>query len=180
MISLGFLFVSIIVLFGIIGALRRWEKETLVSFSVVLGLFIVFLLENYIPVLRSFFQQDDKLQFWIRTLIIIILVILGYITPNAPIFKKHDDSKSDESKVPRFLLGFFLGLLNGYLIFGTLWYFMDHINYPFPNITAPSPNDSLKNFGYSIIKFLPPNWLKPPLLFFVFAFFAILIIVVFV
>jgi hypothetical protein len=181
MVSLSFIFFLNVLIFGIIGALRRWEKETLVSFSVILGLFVIYLVESYIPVLRTFFKQNGVLQFWIRTLILIVIVIFGYLTTNAPIFKRHDDKeRSDESKVPRFLLGFFLGLLNGYLILGTLWYFLDLSNYPFPIISAPSPNDPVTSFGYSIIKSLPPYWLKPPLLFFVFAIFAVLIIAVFI
>ena len=43
MISLTVVFYIFIVLFAIIGGLRGWAKEMLVSFSLVLALFMVFI-----------------------------------------------------------------------------------------------------------------------------------------
>jgi hypothetical protein len=38
------------------------------------------------------------------------------------------------------LLGFIIGGVNGYLVFGSAWYYLDATGYPFaPYITAPAP-----------------------------------------
>jgi|GEM_PF-6848346 len=40
MVSIFFFFWLLVVLFGVIGAMRGWAKEILVSFSVILALFM--------------------------------------------------------------------------------------------------------------------------------------------
>ena len=54
MISLMVVFYMFLVLFAIIGGLRGWAKEMLVIFSVILALFIIFLLEKFAPFIMPF------------------------------------------------------------------------------------------------------------------------------
>ncbi len=49
MISLDVIFWMFVVLFAIIGLMRGWAKELLVTFAVILALFIITVLENYVP-----------------------------------------------------------------------------------------------------------------------------------
>ncbi|MBU0512191.1 MAG: CvpA family protein [Chloroflexi bacterium] len=49
MISLTVMFYLFIFIFAIIGGMRGWAKELLVSFSVVLALFIIFMLMEFAP-----------------------------------------------------------------------------------------------------------------------------------
>lgn len=179
MVSFGSFLILQIILFGIIGAMRGWVKEILVTFSIIIGIFIIFLIENYIPIVRTFFALNGVTQFWIKTLIICLLIIFGYATPNIQVIKNRDQ-KTEKSKVPDTLLGLFIGILNGYLVFGTIWFFLDISNYPFPFIVAPSPDDPFTRFGYSLINSLPPVWLKSPLIFFIVAVLAVLIVVIFI
>ena len=53
MISLVVLFGIFIVLFAVIGAMRGWAKELLVTSAVVLGLFLNAILETYISPYRT-------------------------------------------------------------------------------------------------------------------------------
>ena len=72
------------------------------------------------------------------------------------------------------LLGVFLGALNGYLIIGTLWWFLIESNYPFPKyITKPTPDPA-------IIAYLPPDLLGIPVIFFAIAVAFLFVIVVFI
>jgi hypothetical protein len=57
MISLTVLFWVFIILFAIIGAMRGWSKELLVTFSVILALFLIEVLETYL----SFYKKAARL-----------------------------------------------------------------------------------------------------------------------
>jgi uncharacterized membrane protein required for colicin V production len=70
------------------------------------------------------------------------------------------------------LLGLVIGALNGYLIWGTLWFFMDTANYPFPKYITPPP-ENLPILGY-----LPPLWLGIPQIYFAMAIAFIFVLVV--
>lgn len=53
------------------------------------------------------------------------------------------------------ILGWFAGALNGYLIFGTIWYYLARLDYPIRRyewFTIP-----LTDLGQSLVKFLPQN-----------------------
>jgi len=103
MISILSAFWMFVILFGLIGAMRGWAKELLVIFSIVLGLFLIYVLETFtafivpfedilgqvenLSPLASFetlpvpIQDELKVQFWTRGAIIGILAFFGYQTP---------------------------------------------------------------------------------------------------
>lgn len=149
MITLQFTFWLMVILFAIIGAMRGWAKELLVTFSVVVGLFIIAILQRFAPsTLRSFLLSGSPTTFWIYSLIITFLAFFGYQTPN---LARIAQGRMVREKFSDALLGFFLGALNGWLVIGSVWYFMALAKYPFaPNITPP-PADLV------ILNYLPPE-----------------------
>ena len=83
MVSLIVVFWMYVVLFAIIGGMRGWAKEILVSFSVILALTFSTLLASYIPFVRDVLQKNSPaIYFWLRTVILAMLVFFGYQTPN--------------------------------------------------------------------------------------------------
>ncbi|MFP3855016.1 MAG: hypothetical protein ACLFWD_12050, partial [Anaerolineales bacterium] len=67
MISLTVLFGLLVVIFAIIGGMRGWAKELLVTSAIVLGLFLNAILETYItPYRTALFLQPGSNQFVIR------------------------------------------------------------------------------------------------------------------
>jgi uncharacterized membrane protein required for colicin V production len=81
MVSLTVLFGLCIVLFGIIGAMRGWAKELLVTSAIVLGLFINAILETYVePYRTSLSLQSASTQFLVRSGLICLLAFFGYQT----------------------------------------------------------------------------------------------------
>ena len=69
MISLVALFGMFVVLFAIIGAMRGWAKELLVTSAIVLGLFLNAILETYVePFRTALATQPGSAQFVIRML----------------------------------------------------------------------------------------------------------------
>lgn len=139
MVSLIVVFWMYIILFATIGAMRGWARELLVAFSVILALFITTVLENFVPIVRNILSSNATILFWVRSLMVIALVFFGYQTPNIP--RLASQNRFARDRLQDILLGVFLGALNGYLIIGTLWYYLDAASYPFPNlISAPTGN----------------------------------------
>src|SRR5450830_1265166 len=121
MMSLTVVFWMYVILFAIIGGMRGWAKEILVSFSVILALTFTTLLSNYVPFIRDVLQKDSKaLFFWLRTIILLLLVFFGYQTPNI----QRLSAKMTREKLEHIILGTVIGAINGYLIAGTIWYYM--------------------------------------------------------
>ena len=164
MITLDFFFYIMIVFFAIIGSMRGWAKEMLVSFSVILAIFIVSILESLMPSLvEQITRAGATAYFWVRTILLFMLVFFGYQTPN---IQKLGPSKFARDRLQDVLLGAVLGAVNGFLVVGTLWYFMDTANYPFqPKILPPTADDWLTGSAYNLIAYLPPMWLQGPLLY---------------
>ena len=80
------------------------------------------------------------------------------------------------------LLGFVVGAFNGYLLVGSLWYFLHEANYPYPQlILPPEPGKMLGDTALTLLKYAPPRWLiAPPAVYFAVIFSFLFVIVVFV
>jgi len=175
MISILFAFWMFIVLFGLIGAMRGWAKELLVIFSIVLGLFLIYVLETFTSFVVPFeeilgrvenlpenivFQnlpvpvQDElRVQFWTRASIIGILAFFGYQTPRLAVLRE----KARREKVQDVVLGAVLGLGSGFFIVGTLWWYMAAAHYPFgPEILPPQPGTAMGDAALNALKYFPP------------------------
>ena len=140
MLSLTFIFWFFVLLFAVIGAMRGWAKKCWSRFAVILGLFIVIgagevcpadprHADGRIPLLGP---RRRSLPCW-------------YSSATRPRISRAWPSRTALSgrHLQDVLLGIFLGGVNGYLIFGTLWFFMHDANYPFAYITPPSPLDAI-------------------------------------
>jgi uncharacterized membrane protein required for colicin V production len=174
------IFWTFIVLFGIIGLMRGWAKELMVTFAVILALFIITVLEKYVPfvtrmVMDSALPGGDPIPvFWLRAGLLIVLTFSGYQTPNFP--RLAGSGRWARERLQDALLGLFLGALNGYLVWGTFWFFLDQAKYPFPGIVTANLTAAAKG----LIAFLPPNWLLGvPVIFFAVAIAFAFVLVVF-
>lgn len=157
MIYLEAIFWMFIFIFAIIGTIRGWAKELLVTFAVVLALFIMAVLQQFVPFIREAViaskQGDPQSVFWARTLLLVALVFFGYQGPN--IARLAGSTRFAREKLQDSLLGLFLGAVNGYLVIGTLWFFLDEAHYPFPELIVNNLSQTAKD----MLLFLPPTWL---------------------
>ena len=130
MVPMHTVFFMIVAVFVFIGSMRGWVKEILVTFSVVLALFVEQVLTEMVgPVAQIWTSLDVMSQFWIRTVVFVLLVIFGYASPA---LAASIGAKVARERLQDILLGFFIGLLNGLLIVGTLWFFLDDALYGVP------------------------------------------------
>jgi uncharacterized membrane protein required for colicin V production len=179
-ISLNVMLLIFVVLFAIIGSMRGWAKELLVVFSVILAMFCLTVLENYVPFFKDTFANGTpETVFWLRTIILGGLVFFGYQTPKIPRLAESD--RFIRHFLQDALLGFFIGAINGYLIFGSLWYYLNEAGYPFAFVSAPDSATTAGQAAIRLITSLPPAWLAAsPMIYFAVGIAFILVLVVFI
>lgn len=177
MLSMVAFFWIVVALFAIIGAIRGWAKELLVTFSVVLAFFIMAVLDTYT---RWTAGLASMTRMWLRIGILLLLAFFGYQTPSIP--RVASRGHFVREKIQDTLLGLILGAFNGYLLVGSLWYFLHEAGYPFPNLIAPpEPGVMLGEQALTLLKYAPPRWLSStPTVYFAIAFAFLFVIVVFI
>jgi uncharacterized membrane protein required for colicin V production len=175
MLSLTFTFWMFVFLFAVIGAMRGWAKELLVTSAVILALFIIAVLERFLPFIQNIMLGQAG--FWFRFAVLVALVFFGYQTPNLPALAS--SGRFARERIQDMLLGLFLGAINGYLIVGSIWWFLDQASYPFMAIAAPQANTPAGEAALKLIPFLAPAWLGAPAIYFAVAVAFVFILVVF-
>ena len=111
MVSIIYFFWLLVALFALIGAMRGWAKELLVTFSMILALFLITLIENYVEVFKVLMTNTDETSiknvFWIRSVIVMTLAFFGYQT--TAILERFVGGKLSRDKLQDLLLGAFIG-----------------------------------------------------------------------
>jgi hypothetical protein len=175
MMSIIYIFWMYVFLFAIIGAMRGWAKELLVSFSVVTALAVTLLLEKYIPLVRDLDKTSTSI-FWVRSLILISLVYFGYQTVSIARFS----AKAARERLQDSLFGAVLGGFNGYLVAGSLLYYYYMANYPYPQVISAPTDPAIIQAIDVMMRYMPPRFLGEPGIYFAVIIILIFIIVVYV
>lgn len=180
MISLHVILLIFVILFGIIGSMRGWGKEVLVTFSIILAMFTLVVLESFVPFFKEIVKTSSPATvFWIRSGIVAGLVFFGYETPKIP--RLADTGKFIRNLLQDTLLGGFVGMINGFLIIGSIWYFLHMAGYPFGFVTAPDPATANGLASLNLVQFLPPSWLMTtPTIYVAVAVCFVIVLVVFI
>lgn len=179
MVNLIYIFWMYVILFAVIGAMRGWAKELLVSFSVVLALALNHLLRKYVPMITNLPANETSL-FWIRTWITVALVYFGYQTVGVEHFK----GKARKEKLQDALFGAVMGGINGYLVVGTVWAYLHDAGYPFGNIffinqAVPEIATAFEAIN-RMMAWMPPHAFGEPGIYFAVMIAFVFVIVVFV
>jgi hypothetical protein len=139
MMPLHILLLILMLLFAIIGSQRGWNKEIISTAGIILALFTL----NSIDLRQTFNLPADRI-FLVQTIIFSLIVFVAYQTRS--LFHREVEAVERggrgaqlyRSDVQNRIIGFLFGLFNGYLIWGSLWYFMHISDYPLsPFIRAP-------------------------------------------
>ncbi|MCC7451260.1 MAG: CvpA family protein [Anaerolineae bacterium] len=134
---------SMIAVFAIIGFLRGWTKEIVATAGIILALFTEW---QFTAILLQPLTQGASPEqiFYLYSGILLIITFFAYQTPGtaARLSEGRMWGARREGLQER-LLGLIVGGINGYLIFGSVWYYLDVTQYPFPPfITAPVPGSA--------------------------------------
>lgn len=179
MMALIIVFYLFLGLFGVIGSMRGWAKEILVSYSVILALALITVLEQYTPFVRDIMATDPVAQFWIKVSSLLVITFFGYQSPRISRLSKATERRD---KFQDILLGLILGFVSGFMFIGTLWYYSAQAGYfPIANYITQPNTPELAASTERIFQILPPQWLAvSPNIFIAMVIGAIIVIVVFV
>ena len=153
MIQLSSFLWGMVLLFAVIGFVRGSNKEIISLAGIVLSLVV---LEQFRNVLFSPLVSGASLaqQFYLYAGVMRVVTFFAYQTPD----RVSSQSRRRDSRLTlqESVLGGLLGGFNAYLLFGSLWFYMDNLGYPLsPNVMAP-PLDSV---SASMVNQLPLVWL---------------------
>lgn len=176
MMSIVYLFWMYVILFAIVGWMRGWAKELLVSFSVILALALNHVLRRYIPIAQALPESDVSL-FWVRTIILLVLVYFGYQTV---VSIPHLASRAVRERLQDTLFGAILGGINGYLIAGTILYYMNTANYPFEHVISKPTDPVLLQTINQMMLYMPPQLLGEPGIYFAIILAFVFVLVVYI
>lgn len=144
-------FLTMIIIFGIIGVTRGYGRELGVTTMLLLTLFVLeFISESYPAALNrllgTFAGTDPARQAAARGLLYcVILIVVTFISYEG-------ETLSFPGKRGRIFFDLGSGLLNGYLFAGSLWYYLHVANWPLLNL-----KDEFTSFYNTAVKLLPPN-----------------------
>ena len=124
------------------------------------------------------FQQTTT-RFWASSLIILVLAFFGYQTPAMKVFQ----AGARREKVRDAVLGGVFGAANGYLVIGSVWWFLYQAGYEnFSKILVP-PQDGtlLAETAMDLLSRMPPEYLmQAPHIFITIAFAFAFVVIVYV
>jgi uncharacterized membrane protein required for colicin V production len=154
MIQLSTFFWFMIALFSIIGFMRGWAKELVATAGIVLALFTLKQFDTIIidPLTRN--RPDSK--FYLQAGILVLLAFFAYQTPPEALSRGRSRRTSQRQGFQEGVLGGLVGALNGYLLIGSLWFYLDNLQYPLnPHIVPVAPNSS----SADLVNVLPLSWM---------------------
>ena len=176
MMSIVYLFWMYVILFALVGWMRGWAKELLVSFSVILALALNHVIRKYVPIARDLAETDVSL-FWMRTILLLVLVYFGFQTVvSLPQFA----SKARSERLQDTLFGAFLGAINGYLVAGSILYYMHIADYPFPEVISRPTEPTLVQTVNQMMLYMPPQLLGEPGIYFAIILAFVFVLVVYI
>ncbi len=173
MVPIETVFWGLIIFFGLVGALRGWAKEIIVSFSVVLARAMEDVLIRFVPAIGSSLvamsTSNPRGWFNLRLIIFILVIFFGYASPaiSSSLGARARREKFQDRRVDR--------RVNGFLIIGTVWGFLDVLGYGIWGITPPQ-----STLGAEILKYAPLAWMRGGTLYVMLVLAFIFVIVVFV
>ena len=142
------LFLTLIAVFVVIGIVRGYARELGVTTMLLIGLFVLeFLSERYAALLDKVLgivteqQAVGPLRAWIYVIVLLILLFISY--------QGQTLSFSGKGNRPFFDVG--VGLLNGYLFAGSIWYYLAQASWPGLPISQP-----FTPFYEAMLRLLPP------------------------
>jgi uncharacterized membrane protein required for colicin V production len=157
MISLAALFWIFVIIFALVGAMRGWTKEILVTFTLVLSIFVIVVMLQFIPFMTDYLTKGgDSRQVIVRAAILVIFAFFGYQSPKL----QRISEVIVKERLQDSFLGLIVGAVNGYFLMGSLLYYLNQFNYPFDFLSAP-PADLT-----SFLMYMPPAFLGVPAIYF--------------
>jgi hypothetical protein len=180
MVSMTVVFWMFVFTFALVGMMRGWAQELLISFSVVLALAFIAVLENLLPFISESLAANPTMDYIVRMSVLLFMVFFGYQSPKFSRIAKGIDKRD---RLTDSILGFIMGAISGYMVYGTFWSFANSAAYPFIKdyIIPPSPQVPGGQAALWLLEWMPPMWLgESPTIYIAVVLAFIFVIVVFI
>ena len=118
MINGNLVFAIFVIIFGLVGSMRGWVREVIVTASLVLALFVLNQLgERWNGLVAGITGQNSPEQWLLRIAPLFIITFFGYLGP-AVVRSRFE--QNTRGKLEQGMLAFIIGAFNGYVIFSTM------------------------------------------------------------
>lgn len=129
-------FLVVIALFGAIGIVRGWSNELGVTTMLLLTLFVITFLfptgtAGRVDALLLRVGVEENQLIVITSLIAVVLLLAVTFVSYQGVGLTYPGGKKNN------LLSLLIGLVNGYLLAGSVWYYLERANWPLVNVTEP-------------------------------------------
>jgi uncharacterized membrane protein required for colicin V production len=137
MITMQAVFWLFVALFALVGAMRGWAKEAVAVAGIMLALSAMTLLEPKLDAALGVSAGSAQL-FYVKCGVFLAIVFFSYQGPAlARLATRGRFLSRERAGLKDVLAGGLVGAVNGYLVAGTIWFFLQEQGYPFPNVLQP-------------------------------------------
>jgi uncharacterized membrane protein required for colicin V production len=153
MIQLSSILSLTIFTFSVIGYLRGFDKELIATSGIVLALFTLVQFNDFLVTLTSGSGNPLQALFYLQAITMLLVTFFAYQTPTDRLTRSGRTRGRGETQSR--LLGVITGGFNGYLVFGSLWFYLDEKGYPIDSILPPEAGTA----SAGLVSSLPLSWL---------------------
>jgi len=169
MVPLQVVFALIVGIWGLIGLVRGFSKEAGATLAIVIAMESLNLMGtrlidgiNGLAKLGArgqaqtvLIQNEGTTRFWFYVGVFVFITLIGYQGETLGL-------SGSIGRIKESVLGVLIGLINGYLVAGNLWYFLDtYAKYNVPGLGIQAPSAQV---AAQMVHFLPYNLLREPML----------------
>ena len=154
-------FGALVIMFGLVGLVRGFLRELGVTMVMVFVLFFLGLVD---PVVSKGMERllkllgaeasADKMALYTCWVLLAAIIIAAFISYQGETLSFAGSNPPGATGI---VLGLMLGLVNGYLVAGSLWYFMDKFSYPITWLGFTT--ERLSPLASKIVPLLPSSFL---------------------
>lgn len=148
-------FLTLMLIFGVIGLVRGFLKELGVTITLLLAMYVLAEFDDLVFGLlnRALQFQGTPRENLVKFNIVLILML--FVT----FISYEGETLAFAGTPPRGALGralnFGSGVFNGYLLWGTVWYYLHTLDYPVQQLGLFQP--PLSDFARAFVQILPQN-----------------------
>lgn len=146
MISLVSLMWATALFFAMTGAIRGWRRELIGGAGILLGFFTLFQFDSLLRGSLYLLLTDEQT---------FLLQAAAFLAIAALVFRSQLARQTQNTGgIRQSLIGAAVGFFNGYLVAGSIWYFLDINRYPFAQLVSAPADGSVGFAGVSAMPIL--------------------------
>lgn len=141
MINADVFFVIVTIIFGLIGTMRGWIREIIVTASLILGIFVINQFNSFFVNLTKNLTGDATVsRFLVWSAPFLIIAFFGYL---GPAVVRNRFAPNPRGRIEEGIIAFLCGCVNGFLVFSTLAYLAWKAGILTPGSYPPNANPPL-------------------------------------